>query len=153
MSQLTKFCRKCLYVKPITDYAKCTACKDGLQAICKICWKLNTKGLPIPQNPNSDNNTNDYNNKIERINGELTVVGKLSPEEEDQLRRDWQCHPYSRPIDKELIKKLWDIKQDEWSKKHKATKGNRGGKGKNGGTGKQQKLLAEQQYINDLNNE
>ena len=153
MNQPNKFCRKCLYVKPITDYAICTACKDGLQAICKVCWKLKNKGLPIPQNPNADNNTNDYKNKLEVINNELTVVGKLSPEEEDQLRREWGIHPYNKSFSMERVREIWFGKKENWSNTAKNSKGNRGSKGNTKGKGKHQKQLAEEQLINDLNNE
>lgn len=153
MNQPTKFCRKCLYTKPITDYSICSGCKDGLQSMCKSCWKLSSKGLPISQNPDAADNTNDYNNKIELINGELTVVGKLSPEEEDQLRRDWGIHPYNKSFSMERVKEIWFGKKENWSNIAKNSKGNRGSKKGHRGSGRIQKILAEEQLINDINNE
>lgn len=34
----TKQCRRCGEVKPVREFSKCTGTKDGLQAMCKVCY-------------------------------------------------------------------------------------------------------------------
>jgi superfamily II helicase len=83
MNPTTKYCRKCLYTKPVELFSKGKNTKDGYQSICKSCWKLMANNLPIKQNP--DIGYGEFNGKIIQVNDEAIVIDKLTPEEEDKL--------------------------------------------------------------------
>jgi hypothetical protein len=42
---MDKYCKKCDQTKSITEFAKMTAAKDGLQYICKKCHRAENKRI------------------------------------------------------------------------------------------------------------
>jgi superfamily II helicase len=152
MNPTTKHCRKCLHTKPVELFSKGRNTKDGYQSICKSCWKLIANNLPIKQNP--DVGYGEFDDKIIQVNDEAIVIGKLTPEEKDKLRRKWKMSPYNEvQLTTEQMNELWNTYASDISEKHKGQNTGKRGTYNRYKRGYNQRQVEQEQYINALEND
>ena len=111
------------------------------------------KKLRIKPNPNIEDSYDEFNGKVALVDGWPKVIDKLTPEEEDKLRRRWKMTPYNeKTLTAEQLNEIWNKYSNELSEKLKGTgTGKRDKYEKNKG-GKLQRQLEEKQLINDIEN-
>jgi hypothetical protein len=150
---MNKECRKCHTIQPLSNFAKSSNTKDGLQRNCRDCVKKSCKAYYRKLVTGTGEEKMVYRgNILEREVDKLMESIRLNPmpwSETLELHKQYKTGPYSESYKPELLK--WALQQchDIHSIVH------RGGKKKVGqglGTGKLQRAEEEKILLQQLEN-
>jgi hypothetical protein len=150
---MNKECRKCHTIQPLSNFAKATTNKDGLQRNCRDCVKKSCKAYYRKIVTGTGEEKIVYRgNILEReVKGAMELI-KVKPtpwNETLELHKQYKTGPYSESYKPELLK--WALQQchEAHSIVHRVAKKQ---PGHGLGTGKKQRAEAERILLQQLEN-
>jgi hypothetical protein len=150
---MNKECRKCFTIQPLSNFAKSSSNKDGLQRICRECIKKLSKARYVKVTTGEGGEKLVYRGTVleREVKGAMDLI-KINPvpwSETLELHKQYKTGPYSESYKPELLKQALQQCHENHSMVHKGAK-KKVGQGL--GTGKKQRAEAEKILLQQLEN-
>jgi hypothetical protein len=150
---MNKECRKCHTIQPLSNFAKSSNTKDGLQRNCRDCVKKSCKAYYRKIVTGTGEEKMVYRgDALEREVSKLMESIRLKSvpwSETLELHKQYKTGPYSESYKPELLKWALQKCHDDHSIEHRVSK-KKPGHGL--GTGKKQRAEAERLLLQQLEN-